>query len=580
MKDKVLRNWYWYVVAAFLLFVVFVYGLFGEDSYIAVHDNLDLFVAQFQMMKNTDTFVGLHKEVPFLGGISRDNLPSELSLGTILYMFLPSFAAYVCNYLCKVLISIVSFYLLGKVLLQDKFDVYKPMIVLTGLAYGMINVFPAFGIPFASIPLLIYLVIRVKRSANLKNAVVWYVLLFCYPFLSYFSYFGLFACGYLLLAIIWVSVKERKWNGPMTIGLIALSLGYVCFEYRLFGVMLFGTEETIRSTMAGTDLTLGQILSEMKEVFCHSIFHAEDVHDRWIFYICILYFIILNAAYIWEKKAKEIFHEPFNLVMLWIGFNCVIYGLYDFEPVRTLVETICPPLEGWQFNRTVFFNPFLWYAALFLAAKGIYDWTKKTYFSYAIIFVSILMILLTNTRYNDLFHTCYYQALHIVKGKEIDEMNYREFYGVALFDEVKKDVDYNGEWSVAYGFHPAQLEYNGIATLDGYLGFYSQDYKEKFRNVIAPAIDRVEASRIYFDDWGARAYLYGGTDESIVSNAKSFTITDHDLYFDVNAFKALDGKYIFSRYELSNTDAVGIELKGRYSEETIPYDIYLYQVKE
>ena len=60
---------------------------------------------------------------------------------------------------------------------------------------------------------------------------------------------------------------------------------------------------------------------------------------------------------------------------------------------------------------------------------------------------------------------------------------------------MKEDIGYEGEWSAAYGLHPAVLEYNGIATLDGYLGFYPQSYKEDFRRIIAPALERVEASR-------------------------------------------------------------------------------------
>ena len=45
-----------------------VYAFFGKSSYIAVHDNLDLFVAQFQMLKNTGSFFAHGVDVPFLGG--------------------------------------------------------------------------------------------------------------------------------------------------------------------------------------------------------------------------------------------------------------------------------------------------------------------------------------------------------------------------------------------------------------------------------------------------------------------------------------------------------------------------------
>ena len=92
---KLAGHWYAILIALFFLGAAGVYIVFGTSSYIAVHDNLDLFVAQFQMLKNTGSFFAHGVDVPFLGGVTRDNLPSELSLYTVLYMLLPSFAAYV-----------------------------------------------------------------------------------------------------------------------------------------------------------------------------------------------------------------------------------------------------------------------------------------------------------------------------------------------------------------------------------------------------------------------------------------------------------------------------------------------------
>ena len=143
--------------------------------------------------------------------------------------------------------------------------------------------------------------------------------------------------------------------------------------------------------------------------------------------------------------------------------------------------------------------------------------------------------------------TCYNKLYEYRHGTEVDAYNYEQFYAVELFERIKEDIGYDGEWSVAYGLHPAVLEYNDIATLDGYLGFYSQQYKEDFRKIIAPALKRVEASRIYYDDWGARVYLYSGTDDSVVSSAKTVYATDSTLYIDTEAFKDLGGTYIFSR---------------------------------
>ena len=75
---KIVNRWYLIIPAGFILFAALVFGIFGEGSIISVHDNLDLFLAQFQMLKNTDSFFAQGVDVPFLGGVSRDNIRCSL----------------------------------------------------------------------------------------------------------------------------------------------------------------------------------------------------------------------------------------------------------------------------------------------------------------------------------------------------------------------------------------------------------------------------------------------------------------------------------------------------------------------
>ncbi|MFR3251019.1 MAG: DUF6044 family protein [Eisenbergiella sp.] len=51
-------------------------------------------------------------------------------------------------------------------------------------------------------------------------------------------------------------------------------------------------------------------------------------------------------------------------------------------------------------------------------------------------------------------------------------------------EEIKADINYDGEYAAGYGLNTAVLEYSGISTLDGYLGFYPQSYKEEFTRLI------------------------------------------------------------------------------------------------
>lgn len=572
---KITDKWYLILPAGFLVFAGLLFLICGESSIIAVHDNLDLFVAQFQMMKNTNTFFAHGAAVPFLHGISRDNLPSEFSLYTMLFMLLPSYYAYIAGYLLKIVIAIGSCILLAKDFCKESYDKYKALVWLSGFAYGILNVFPAFGIPFASIPLVIYLMRKIEREPSFK----WYAALFFYPLLSYFSYFGLFILAYMSVAFLWIFIRNKKFPGRILIAIVVLSAGYIVCEYRLFALMLLGEEETIRSTMEAGSFGVGEIVRTMAEGFTKGMFHAESMHTYLVLPICVFYFFCLNITYLKQKNAKGIFRDVYNLVMVTLVFNSVVYGIYYWEGFRSVIETICPPLTGWQFNRTIFFNPFLWYAAFFLVLKRLYDRENKIlrWTANALMLLAILIIAGTGSRYNDLYHTCVAKAYEVLKGKEADTLSYGEFYSEELFEKAKEDIGYEGEWSAAYGFHPAILEYNDIATLDGYLGFYEQSYKTAFREIIAPALSRVPESKEYFDTWGARAYLYSGTDLSIVGAVRSYQVTDTDIYIDTEAFKELGGSYIFSRILISNEKEAGLMLAGTYEDEASPYTLYVYR---
>lgn len=576
MLRKLVSRWYLFIVFGFILSAGLVFFLCGEQSVIAVHDNLDLFIPQFQMMKNTGTFWRHGVDVPFLGGISRDTLPAEFSLYTMLYMILPAYPAYIAGYLLKIVIALLSCIWLAGDVLGEGYERYKPLVYLSGLAYGILNVFPAFGIPFASIPLAVYLLRKIYREPGIR----WYAALFFYPLLSYFSYFGLFILAYMAAAFIWLWAKDRKFPGRILAAVIVLAAGCVVCEYRLFGTMLLGDEVTIRTTMEAGSFTAGEIVKTIGEVFAKGMFHAESVHTFLVLPVCVLYFFYLNFSYIRSRNIKGIFQDVYNLLALVLVFNSVVYGIYYWEGFRNVVEALCPPLTGWQFNRTVFFSPFVWYAAFFFALKRLYDSKKAAgeVLANLLALGAVLIIVLSGTCYNDLYHTCFSQAYMYLKGAQTDQLNFGEFYSAELFEEAKKDIGYEGQWAAAYGFYPAVLEYNGIATLDGYLGFYSQSYKEAFRRIIAPALDRVEESREYFDSWGARAYLYSGTDLSIVNASRSYSVTDRDIYIDVDAFKELGGRYIFSRIELANAKEKGLTLAGTYRNDKSPYVLYVYTI--
>ena len=83
---------------------------------------------------------------------------------------------------------------------------------------------------------------------------------------------------------------------------------------------------------------------------------------------------------------------------------------------------------------------------------------------------------------------------------------------------------------------------------------------------------------MYFDTWGARAYLFSASDENTYAPYRDLGLKDRSLQIDVGAYKELGGQFIFSGIEISNSEELGLILKGVYMHDSSPYTIYLYEV--
>ena len=375
MKKAFERYWFYLFIGLIVFAQAIVFMFFGENSYIAVHDNLDLFVTELQMMKNTGTFFSHNVDLPMLGGISRDTFGSEFSLYNILYFMFPSFVAYMIGYTLKIAIGFFSFQLLAKDVYKDSYEKYRPLLMVLGLGYGLIPVFPAYGIAFTSVPIIVYLL---KKIYEQPKAIL-FLGVFLYPLLSYFSYFGFFILAYIVCAIIILWIKDKKIPVGIIGSLFALAAGFVVFEYRLFYHMLFSEQETIRSIIDNTEHSFAEIMRAFLESYVTPVFHAQDSHSYFVLPVCIIGLVIINIQYIKKKEFGKIWTDSCNLVFGFITFNCFICGVYQWNGLRDFIEFIIPQLTGFQFDRTVWFNPFLWFVLLFLMMKRLYDCGKTAH---------------------------------------------------------------------------------------------------------------------------------------------------------------------------------------------------------
>lgn len=568
------KYWHWVLVGGiFAVEAIFLLCL-NEDIYVGICDNLDLFITQLKVMKDEGAFFSQNGLMPMLQGIDRDYFPSEFSVYNLLYFLLPDVYAYIIGYLLKLVLAFGSSILLAQLLLGERYKQYEKLVVLVAVAFSLLPLYPMYGLCFASMPLILYLLIKIYH----KPKWIYYVGIFFYPLVSYFTFFGAFILGYLLIATIILWIRDKKCSISLLGALAVLMMGFVCFEYRLFQIMLFSEQETIRASMVIASYDWKMLWDCFVDVFLRGVSHAKSVHTYFILPICGMYFLYRNITYIQKKQLKQMIADPFNLTVVYILFNCVVYALYFWEPLRNLVEIVLPPLKGFQYGRTIFFNTFAWYFAFFLVLKEFYIQHKKM-----ICILSVIAIVIVGTEqceYSDFYNTVYCHLYKLIKQTEVNQLTYGEFFASELFEEIKKDIQYlPEEEACAYGFHPAVLSYNGISTIDGYCGYYSQEYKEIFREVIDPVLDKVPRWQQYYDTWGCRAYLFSASGENTYDFGANADSIPQELLMDSEALQDLGCDYIFSRVEITNAEENHMQKVGVYEKEEIPYKIYLYKFK-
>lgn len=577
--NTIKKYWHFMAAAGIFAFEAVVLLLLRKNIYVGICDNLDLFITQLKMMRDSGAFFAHHYAMPVLGGIDRNYFPSEFSIYNLLYLVLPDVYAYIIGYLLKLVIAFFSCLLLAKLILRETYRVYEKAVVLVAVAFALLPVYPMYAVCFSSMPLILYLLIRIYQKPE------WwlYLLVFLYPLVSYFTFFGAFILGYLLIATVILWIKDKKLPFSLIGALFVLMAGYVCFEYRLFYIMLMSDEETIRSSMVIASYGIADLWKCFLDVFCHGFSHAKSLHTYFVLPVCALYFIWNNFQYIEGRKKGKAYADAFNLTVMFILFNCLVYALYFWEPLRSLIETVLPPLKGFQYGRTIFFNTFAWYFAFFIVIK---EWIDEIHgratraIAYSACMIAILIVGGTQCEYSDFYNTCYCNLYKLVKHTNVNQLSYGEFYGGSLIGKIKEDIGYTADQcACAYGFHPAMLSYNGIATIDGYCGYYSQNYKERFRKVIAPVLDVNPNWQAYYDEWGCRAYLFSASGENLYDFGANTPAVSQQILIDESALKVLGCDYIFSRVEITNAGEMDLSLVRVYQDDESPYSVYLYALE-
>lgn len=544
--------------------------IFRNQVYIPMHDCLDNNIAQYKLLHDTHSFFSQNAILPFLGGINRDYLPSELKVYSWAYIFFEPYVALVLYYILRVIISVVGSIFLGKRLLGREFKKYENIILLCALLYSQLPVSPIWDIAFSIYPLLCATIHKILRE-NWKRG---YILTFFIPFFSELAHFGIFVLGYILIFWVYCLIRRKKKFYCLLIIMATMSFGYIISEYRMFRLKLFSDEISLREvSYVNTLLTegLNALINNFRIAFVDGQYHSATMHSYVVLPLCQVVFPYVVIRTIIGRKAEK-FDNYVIVCMGLISLNSMFYALSYNLKFANFIERHIILLKGIDLDRIIRLNAFLWY--FLFAVIVIYMAMKNQRIISYILIVAVGYSIVNNPTIYDTLR------VNIVSFKSryiyhtTPAMSYDEVYSVKLFDKIKESIGYDGEWSIAFGIHPAILTYNGISTLDGYHSWYSQDYKEKFRQIIAPELEIDQHNREYFDNWGGRAYIF--SNEATFEPVRTMNVSEAPMLIDPSAFERMGGKWVFSRIPITNSTELNMNLIGTYTEPSSLYEIYVY----
>lgn len=560
----------YYIIALYIITICMYTTIFRNQVYIPMHDCLDNNIAQYKLLHDTHSFFSQNAILPFLGGINRDYLPSELKVYSWAYIFFEPYVALVLYYILRVIISVVGSIFLGKRLLGREFKKYENIILLCALLYSQLPVSPIWDIAFSIYPLLCATIHKILRE-NWKRG---YILTFFIPFFSELAHFGIFVLGYILIFWVYCLIRRKKKFYCLLIIMATMSFGYIISEYRMFRLKLFSDEISLREvSYVNTLLTegLNALINNFRIAFVDGQYHSATMHSYVVLPLCQVVFPYVVIRTIIGRKAEK-FDNYVIVCMGLISLNSMFYALSYNLKFANFIERHIILLKGIDLDRIIRLNAFLWY--FLFAVIVIYMAMKNQRIISYILIVAVGYSIVNNPTIYDTLR------VNIVSFKSryiyhtTPAMSYDEVYSVKLFDKIKESIGYDGEWSIAFGIHPAILTYNGISTLDGYHSWYSQDYKEKFRQIIAPELEIDQHNREYFDNWGGRAYIF--SNEATFEPVRTMNVSEAPMLIDPSAFERMGGKWVFSRIPITNSIELNMNLIGTYTEPSSLYEIYVY----
>ena len=561
---KAHRQFVWYLLGLCIASLSLIpYFILKENIWVPFHDQLDGEVPNYMYQAKYLFRGSMIPEV--MNGIPKTGMLPPAPFGVLLFCMLPPFWAYVS---LQVLVTIGAY--TGMFLLVTKVTGDCRIGFLCGCLFDYLPFMPVYGLSIAGQPLLWYALIQLYEKRKVGCSLL---LLFLYAGLSSFALVGFAVCGVVFVFLLILAAgKKLKEKWQVLIGFLILCVTYGSFNISLFLQLLSGMgDKGVLSHRTEFVLTpISDYFGQFKEIFFgRGIYTPAYAEEIFVLTIVLVLFCIFTGKKKWVRL-------PLALVGTILAFT-VAALVWDSALCMNTLRKL-GPLTYFQANRISWLIPPLWYLVLGLDFKIILQGKRKLLS--AVGYGSILAVctVLAIGIYEQSFF--YHQLRQVVFPDTYQIMTWKQYYADDIFSQIDENIGREkSEYRVvSLGMSPAAALYHGFYCLDGYSNNYPLEYKHTFRKVMEKELEKSEATRLYFDEWGNRCYLMSAESGGAPMIGKFAATAYQNLEIDVEQLKSMGCEYLFSAMEIVNAQDLNMTLEGVYETPSSYYKVYVYQL--
>lgn len=562
------------------------YFINGTHVPVRIHDHLEQApMARTHIYHESNFFWRNGESSPrLLDGNYFEPTGPRIAMQNFAYYYLDAFTAYlVTDTLARILAFVGMFLWLRRLLKKDN------RLMLVAMAISAIYSFLPFYHPhiFTITLLPITAWLFMVFYAGDGKARHWVILLVL-PFFTAYFFAPFFLLTIIFLVYLFYFLKTKKIHRQFLLAFVLLNLVYMLTEYRFFYVAFFSDEITHRVVRQEVSYGLVESLSNAFKNFEFGHHHVPTLH-RVNYSIALVLVAIQFIFFRLRGEALGFYRENKRLLVLFFltlnltALVSLFFGIADWNVFKNIHESI--PVVGMvNIKRFHWLHPLLWYTVWALLVAVVYGILLKKKRAYALAF--LVLFTFFHTRF--LFDNAAWSGNpSITHGNQTyrNLPTLEQFFAPRQFEQIR---DFIGKPQdeyrvVSFGLHPSIALYNGFYCLDGYRSNFYFSYHQQFREIIAPALEKNEELRIYYDNRGNRCYLIDDELNQSFFHWRNHEFTDRSIRnLTVNVDKLYDmgGRYVISAVRIREP-GLWLRLLNVFEQdppEHTNWTIYLYEV--